>query len=146
MDYADKCIRGILNETYLNGDQVGSNLFHFLEKDARDDGWIEQSINWYDNEEAIKLILDQKKDGVIEFKAGYAILPREELDRVIRHPIYRDLFSYERKPILADNQENLPENPYHGNILWRIGMTSKTMKIIAFQLAFHAQFKPRTDV
>jgi hypothetical protein len=128
MNFPDNCIRGIPNDSFLNQDgSVGAHLFHFTGPD-RDDGWIEQSINWEDDNSVIEFTLAQKKaDGDVQFKTGVVVIPREEIDRLNYRPTVKGLLSYERQPIQG--------NPFHGNILLRAGTSKPTMKLIAAGLA-----------
>lgn len=129
MIFPDNCIRGIANDTYLITDgMVASHLFAFEERDTRDDGWIEQSINWQDDETAIDFTLNQTKEtGERRFKVGVAIVPRDEIDRLNRRPTVIGLLSYERQP--------LNDNPYHGNILLQASVPKPARKMIAAGLA-----------
>ena len=129
MCFPDNCIRGIPNPSFLLDDgSVGSHLFHFKEEDVRVDGWTAQSINWEDDGFAIEFTLNQRKEnGERQFKAGVAIIPRDEIDRLNRRPTVKGILSYERQ-CLADN-------PYHGNILLRTDVPKPTMRKIAAGLA-----------
>ena len=127
MNYPENSIKGIPNNDFLiEGRTVASHLFDF--KQARDDEKIEQSINWEDDESVIDFTLNQKKeDGDLQFKAGVAILPRSEIDRLNRLPTIRGSLSYERSPL--DN------NPYHGNLLLQANVPKAKMRQIAASLA-----------
>lgn len=129
MDFPDRCIRGIPNKSFTIEDgSIGSHLFHFEDDHARDDGWIEQSVNWEDNKSVVEFTLNQTKEtGEIQFKAGVVLIPRVEIDRLNRLPTVNGIISYERQP--------LENNPYHGNILLRTGVPKPTMKKIAAGLA-----------
>jgi hypothetical protein len=142
MIFPDNGIKGIPNSSFLyNGEspQIATHLFYFKEEDARDDGWTEQSINWEDDGNAVNFTLNQTKaDGDKQFKAGVAILPRVEIDRIRQRPTHADVLSYERQA--------LPENPYHGNILLRTGKVKPPiMRQIAATLALYATYVPAPD-
>jgi hypothetical protein len=126
-DYPNNCIKGIKNASFVVGEKVGTHLFYF-DGQARQDGWIEQSINWEDDSGAIDFTLQQKKtDQTLRFKAGIAIIPRNEIDKIMLLPGSVDLLNYERQA--------LPDNPYHGNILLKEGTPSHVMVQIAGSLA-----------
>ena len=129
MSFPDNCIRGITSEDFLVDDEtVGSHLFYFKMEDARDDGWMEQSINWEDDASVIEFTLNQRKEnGEIKFKVGVAIIPREGIDRLKKFPNVREKISYER--------QSLESNPYHGNILLKENVPKHIMKMIAGSLA-----------
>jgi len=99
------------------------------ERDTREDGYIEQSINWEDDEGAVELTLNQEKsDGRIQFKGGIAFLNRTSLDAFKKEPIFSKIISYER------NQ--LESNRYHGNLLLRTEASAKpNRRVIAGRLA-----------
>ena len=128
MNFPENCIRGIPNDSFINEDgSLGSHLFHFLSAN-RGDGWVEQSINWEDDANAVKFTLSVKKaDGQIQFKAGAAIVPRSEMDRLNSRPTVMGLLSYER--------QTLSDNAYHGNILLRANTPKPTMKLLAAGIA-----------
>jgi len=132
MDYPENCLRGVPNSTYINANGLPTtHLFYFEDEDKRDDGWIEQSINWEDDNKAIELIFNQKKsNGEKQFKAGAAILIRERIDWVKKTAAANSLLSYERKP--EDG------NPYHGNLLLKNEVLNPIMKQIAAGLALAA--------
>ena len=132
MNYPKNSLKGIPNDSYLSEDgSPGSHLFYFKENHLRDDGWIEQSINWQDDENAIHFTLGQRKeDGNYQFKSGVVVIPREEIDRLNRRPTVNELLSYERQP--------LENNSYHGNILLMSGVPKPTMKKLAAGLALAA--------
>lgn len=128
MSYPKNCIKGIPNDDFWNKEDgiVYSHLFHF--KPTRDDGGVEQSVNWEDDESVIDFTLNQKKEnGDLQFRAGAAVVPRFEIDRLIERPTIRGLLSYERKP--------LDDNPYHGNLLLQANVSTPVMRMIAAGLA-----------
>lgn len=127
MEYPDRCIRGIPNETYLTDGGVAAHLFYFDFQYTRDDGWIEQSVNWEDNKDAIPFTINQKTTQGKQFKAGVAIVPRNQIDNIKSAPTIRGALSYERK--------SLSDNPYHGNLLLISGTPPVKMKLIAASLA-----------
>ena len=127
MNFPDNGIKGIPNKEFvIDETTVGSHLFHF--KQTQDDGFIEQSINWEDNEIVIDFTLNQKREnGNLQFNAGVAVLPRSEIDRLNRRPAIRGLLSYERSP--------LNDNPYHGNLLLQANVPKAKMRQITAGLA-----------
>ena len=75
MNYPENSIKGIPNNDFLiEGGTVASHLFHF--EQIRDDGEVEQSINWEDDESVIDFTLNQKKaNGDLQFRAGLRYFP-----------------------------------------------------------------------
>lgn len=132
MDYPDNCLRGIPNKSFIvEGDgSIGAHLFYFEKKFKREDGLIEQSINWDDEDATIDFTLNQKKEnGELQFQAGVAIISREEIDRLSKNPNISGFLSYERQP--------LEGNPYHGNFLLQENVPIPTMKKIAAAIALY---------
>lgn len=133
MTYPDKIIRGIPNKNnFIDEDGYpSSNLFYFevrAEIPPREDDCYEESINWYDDESALHIILQQEKEpGIKQFKAGAAILIRAEVDRVRNNQIIKGLLAYERKEIEG--------NKFHGNLLLKRSVPKSVMKKIAANIA-----------
>ncbi len=128
MSYPENSIKGIPNDDFLIKDHgtVGAHLFYF--EQIRRDGARMQSINWEDRESVIDFTLNQKKEnGELQFKAGVAIVPRFEIDRLNQRPTIKGLLSYER--------ETLDDNPYHGNLLLQANVPNPIRKMIAAGLA-----------
>jgi len=125
MAFPDTFLKGIPAADFVAADgTISAALFHFDNQHTRTDGWIEQSINWEDNDGALALTLNQRKqDGQLQFRVGVARLPRIEIDTLSRLPTVNGIISYERSP--------LPDNTYHGNLLLKSGTPSLTMKRIA---------------
>lgn len=106
--YPDEFLRGIPNKDFISDGQVLANAFQF-EDLSREDKQSELSINWLDDEGAIQVALDQRKaNGKIQFVGGIARLKRSMVKLVLTN-IRQNAVSYER--------DQLPGNPYHGNIL-----------------------------
>jgi hypothetical protein len=129
MAFAKELIRGIMNSDQMAGDYADASLFkNFEAAEGRNDGFLELSINWYDDIEALTSILHQKKDnGELQYKVGAAILPRKIIDEFRKRPIAKDRLAYERK---AE-----PGNDYHGNLLLKEGVSKKERNIIASGIA-----------
>jgi hypothetical protein len=128
MTYPDNCLKGIPNKDFVVDGRVIPTLFYFAMEKVRSDGLVEQSINWQDDEGAADILLRQiKDDGEIQFKIGFAVIPKDELDRLNKRPNFSGLLSYERAA--------LENNPYHGNILIKGNVDKRIMKTIAAGLA-----------
>lgn len=140
MKFPDKFIRGVSSPNFVDSNgRASAEIFHFTDNN-RDDGFSEASINWYDDDDALTLLLQQRKDNDnqdYQFKYGAAILERSEADKIMKHPLYCDVFSYERSPLY--------DNKYHGNLLRKDTELKKQYKnMIASALAMFAQLVPRT--
>ena len=129
MDYPENIIKGIPNNDFLVKDGTNKNVHsHLFEFKQREDGSVEQSINWEDDESVIDFTLNQKKaNGDLQFKEGVVILSRAEVDKLNRRPTIGGVLSYERSP--------LDGNPYHGNLLLQANVPKPIMKQIAAHLA-----------
>ena len=128
MPYPDNCLRGISVPDQLEeSGSVSTSAFNFSDV-VRDDGWKDLSINWEDDEGAGKAVLDQKKaNGEIQFKVGYAIIPRKEIDHLINQPTVSGVLAYER--------QQLDDNSYHGNILIKGNLPKPTIRKLQAGLA-----------
>ena len=130
MEFPETCIKGIPNATdFVTPDgEVRAHLFDFKLDSVRDDEWLEQSINWEDNDSVIGFTLKQRKDGGdIQFKGGVTVLERREIDRMNKRPVIRGLLSYERSKVDG--------NPYHGNLLLNASSARHRVKLISNALA-----------
>jgi hypothetical protein len=115
---------------------VSTGFVPFHMDQCRDDGFIEESINWEDDEDAVAFTLaTRRSDGRLQFLGGVAVILRSELDHICNHPGTRLLFGYERAAI--------DSNSYHGNLLLS-SATPKHAKVqIAATLAMHAHVIPQ---
>ncbi|MHB8336513.1 MAG: hypothetical protein ACYDEE_03755 [Ignavibacteriaceae bacterium] len=131
MDYPESFLKGITDNQYLDEDGgVAANLFYFDPKKnvpEREDGYNEESIFWRDDENAVTLILSQRKNENIQFKYGAAVVKLEEIDRLKKLRQYQDILSYERK--------RLEDNPYHGNLLLSKNTGKQVMRKLAGAIA-----------
>lgn len=129
--YPEELIRGIPNQQQFLDEENNptANLFYF-ERDnpSRDDGYKEESICWRDDEGAVSILLNQRKeDGSLQFKAGLAIIPRLEIDRLKRNQAVKERLDYERREVDG--------NKYHGNLLLKKEVPGKIMRKIAAGIA-----------
>lgn len=126
--YPDQLLRGISTDQALDEYGFTYELFQFGCGDHKD--WEEASINWRDNEEAVGVLLNMRKEnGGPKYKNGIAVLDRSYLDSAPSK--WKPLLSYERKA--------LPDNPYHGNVLLKKGLRKLRRRMITAYLAEHAQ-------
>jgi hypothetical protein len=132
MIYPENFLRGIPNSNFLDEyNYPTSDLFYFKKKSGsenRSDGYLEESINWQDDSGAFETLFSQKKDNdTIQFKAGAAVLSKNEFDRLMNKPTVKGQLSYERAEI--------PGNKYHGNMLLKSDVPDRVMKKIAASIA-----------
>jgi hypothetical protein len=117
--YAREFFRGVSLREHLNEDlSARASVFTFDEKrtaSQRTDSNEEESINWNDDQNALNFTLNQKKKNSDTYMfIGVITLRRKDIDYIRKLPTIRDILSYERK-----NDEDNPENIYHGNLLLR---------------------------
>jgi len=139
--YPDKLLRGIPTADCIDSEgRATAQLFRFHPSKDRNN-LEEVSINWYDDETAMILLKTQRKENsnAIQFPFGVAIMPRKLLDQAIELPNTRNALSYERNRIEG--------NPYHGNILQKVGLDKQTVRMFASHLAMYVERieKPRTQ-
>jgi len=126
--YPDKFLKGIPNSDKVDEDDAPtSDIFYFTKNEERDDDFLENSINWDDEPESAEHILKRinlkKENDELQFKAGYAIMCRHQLDHLLTRPLMKGVVSYERN-VLSDNK-------YHGNLLVLYSISKPKMKRIA---------------
>lgn len=85
------------------------------------------SINWEDDDRVVIFTLDQRKDGQFQFTYGVARLPYSGIQEVCNHPICPNSIQCNRDPI--------PDNVYHGNIVYRADLSKDTKRMISSMLA-----------
>jgi len=76
-------------------------------------------------------MMRKKINSTIQFKGGIAVLPTQQLRHVKNLLGYKEFFDYERN--------GLPENPFHGNLLWKTQGADKLYKRIPIMLAGYVQ-------
>lgn len=127
--YPKEFLRGIANKDFIDNGHVLPTAFQF-DDTGRDDGKREASINWLDDDGAIMLALNQRKEnGKLQFTGGVA---RIDLDyaKMILHNFSQVSFSYERAP--------LENNKYHGNLLLDNSLSKQTRQLLMTGLALAA--------
>ena len=107
----------------MNGIPDSALFKEFKINEGKKSDYAELSVNWYDDELALNQIINQTDDkGEKIYKVGAVILSRIELDRLCnRNPIFKENVRYERDPIKGKNK-------YHGNILLKKEILSKSQK------------------
>lgn len=141
-DYPEVCFRGLSDRNSITQrGYISSSAFQFKEYKPElrknNDGFIELSINWNDDEGAITTLLSQKKQGsdTPQFKVGYCKLNRLQIDIMLKQYIRDQQFAYERKPIEKDEEKSIEANPYHGNLLLHKSVDNAVKKNIEHMLA-----------
>lgn len=128
-DFPQEFLRGLSNKDFAINGLVMASAFQFDEAD-RDDGMLEASINWLDDDGAIEVALQQRKEnGRIQFVGGVARIDIQRM-KLILQSIPSDMFSHERA--------ELPNNPYHGNLLLASSANRQMKQMITNGLALAA--------
>ena len=141
-NYPDVFIRGVSrdNAEFITEEgYVTQAAFAFDDYDAEsrnDDGFRELSINWLDDDGAIQTLLNQvnQRKGGPQFQGGYCRISRYAL-LSLQDYINNGHLSYERRPIHADVEKGIPENPYHGNLLMQKDISNKSRTNLQIALA-----------
>lgn len=104
-------------------------IFELAKGVLRNDTFEEASINWNDDEFALRLLLRQRseKKNDIQFKYGYSELNLGGVFLAMKPYMHQGHFSYERNPIMG--------NPYHGNLLIEKSLSSQAKRMIRDVLA-----------
>lgn len=122
-EFPNSFYRGISSFDFITSSgYVSAGAFKFSPYDEQlrdNDNFCELSINWNDDEGALNTLLAQHKVGKDDkqFKAGYCLINLDKLRLVFDEHIQQSVFSYERKPIDANESNDYQENLYHGNLL-----------------------------
>jgi hypothetical protein len=110
---------------------VSAAIFEFTttSTDENKSGWYEDSINWFDDDQALVLLLNQRKKDSMDFqyREGVAVFCRQELDRIILRRQLMDKLRYER--------DEIEGNSYHGNLLLTTKMSKPDKKMIIAWIA-----------
>lgn len=129
MEYPIDFWRGISSKDFISCGWVLPEAFQF-DKDVRDDGFKELSINWNDCENALQVALKRTKpNGKLQF-VGATKLELSKVKSVLASFIEEGLFSYERREIDG--------NPYHGNLLLSGDIDKKRRSLVSSGLALVA--------
>lgn len=126
-------LRGLREKKCLDDNGVTPDAFLPLPKTAesRTDGFAEASINWKDDEEALRLLFaDRANSGF-----GVASVPRQELESLADRLRAHAEFSFERREVTG--------NKYHGNLLFRADLPPRRQRMIASAIALRADHIPR---
>jgi hypothetical protein len=136
-EYPEFCLRGLRKQDHVTPEGISGLAFAPDPRTAesRPDRGLETSVNWEDDERVVEFTLHERSDtGSPAYPFGIARLPRQQMDRLNGQPGSRNALSYERAA--------LPGNPYHGNIVFRAGLSKPTLRMIAGALALSATHVP----
>ena len=131
-DFPERLIRGIYDQSMVDEDgYVKPGFLQFSTHNARSDGWIEESINWEDNEEVVpRTLAETREGGELKFRGGAAPMLFTNVHGLSKKPRVEGNFRYER------NEQD--ENPNHGNLLVLKVAPSHIRKMIVADLALNA--------
>lgn len=125
--YSDRLLRGATQKQHVGEDGYPSASLFYFEQPPREDGYREESINWYPELKSLEILMGQQKDGKPQFKYGAALLQKRKLDAINRVFEALHRVGYEKREI--------PGNPYHGNLLLSGNVGKPAMRRIAGTLA-----------
>lgn len=128
MGFPDNCLRGIPSVKQIEEDGgVSTTLFLFDDNHKKSTGELTQSINWEDDDLAIRFTLAQTKNGVPQFEGGVAVIPRKNIEAISSFGAIRGALTYDRQVV--------PGNAYHGNLVLAPTVSKRLRKLIAGNLA-----------
>ena len=136
----DKFYRGISSADAISAEgYITEAAFSFdkFDRNPRSDVYCELSINWNDDEGALLTLLSQRKPFKDEpqFKIGYCSIQKSMMRELFRPYMADENFAYERRPIQKDEENDIAENPYHGNLLLKKDASKALKKNIQCGLA-----------
>ena len=139
--FPDSFFRGLSAKDQITEEgYITASAFQFSEfnSELRDnDNFRELSIQWNDDKNALETLLKQEhpQKGGLQFKVGYCSIKMDKMVIAMMQYLNDGTFSYERRPIEEDKDNNIPENPYHGNLLLSNSSEKQVKKNIQHMLA-----------
>ena len=130
----NSCLRGLRKANWvLDGSLIATDAFAPDSRTAeqRTDGGKETSVNWEDDSQAEKLTLSDKN------KAGYGAARIATADIAQTSNTVVAVAT----PLLCE-RKRLPENPYHGNIVFSAKVGKRMEMMLAASLALKSSFIP----
>lgn len=106
--------------------------------EPRSDEYLELSIVWYDNDEALNTLFEEKKNGEFLYKAGVCKVKLSVFKTLMKKYSPPKLLSFERQP--------LPTNEYHGNLLMNKQERTMLHDVTAHLLALRSEHIPNPNV
>lgn len=131
MAYPKTFLRGLITKGSVTDERyVTSEAFQFQDFRAqRADNYNELSINWEDSDEAVDVLLNQKKESTddLQFKVGFVRIPLQKVRSLLKAHVKDKSFAYERKPVDG--------NDFHGNLLADAKLSKSITKNLQHSLA-----------
>lgn len=141
-EYPNEFYRGISSPNDITSEgYVAVGAFQFDSFDPeRGDDFCELSINWNDNDGALEMLLNQHKPKKEDkqFKGGYCTINKTYLHNVFKPYMDNGIFSYERRPVEACEENDYQANPFHGNLLMKNSIDKQMKKNMQHTLALIA--------
>jgi len=122
-------VRGLRKKDAIVQGKV--SLVAFVPDGKRPNGGREASVNWEDDEGALPQVLADKKNSA----HGAARVARAWIDEVAASEGCDGALAYER--------QSLPENSYHGNLVYTADLENVRERMIASCIALKAKFIAR---
>lgn len=129
-NFPARCFRGIRKKDWIGPEgKLRTNAFipNHKPREPREDGLIDASINWELDPKALEFTLAQPS---AEF--GAAGLKRIDIESINLEPDAIDAICYEHKAV--------PDNPYHGNIVFGKNIPKLVEKFVAGRLVVLSEF------
>ncbi len=123
--FPETLLRGISKKDFITSEGTPSALVYFPDErslKSRNDGNIETSINWEDDQNVLGFTLNNFPNGVTRLNLS-------DLIKINSYPASLRKLSFERSPDLINN------NPYHGNILFCDNLSKPVLRMISASLA-----------
>ena len=135
VEFPAHCLRGLRKQSWLyqttNGFHVHQEAFYPDEQGRLEEeysGWKETSINWEDDEHALRFTREQKSEkGQPLNPHGVARLSLSAIEHCMANTPILNTFTRERRAI--------PNNRYHGNLLFDPSLPRQMLRMLAGTLA-----------
>ena len=131
INYPQDFFRGISTPDFICNGVVVAAAFQF-DKEEREDGYRELSINWNDDEHSIEVLFNQRREnGKIHFKVGAVKMDLAFTKHVLKAHIDSQEFAFERREVEG--------NKYHGNLLIKANVPKSIQQLVTNGLALVAR-------
>ncbi|WP_147456087.1 hypothetical protein [Leptospira stimsonii] len=132
-ELASEFLRGLRDATHVGNDKtsVTAPAFYPANADLTKDDCRRSSINFYENDDALILLQNDKKNS--EF--GIAKLLTSKFKKLQEVYEIEESWCLEKDPLM----NRTPPNPYHGNIVYKSNLSYDKMKTLAGALAAAAK-------
>lgn len=141
-EFPDACLRGLRSKDFVLSDtqSLSAVIFepNYKISANRQDRACETSINWEDDEQALHLTLRNHQIAAY----GAARLKRDVIDTINTLPNLKPYVATQGRCVFYERAP-LPDNQYHGNVLFSSQIPKPVVRMISGYLAMHSEYVTR---